>query len=133
MCVFSLFMPFLSVLFAFLSKNLLLMNLINRYVIFQQQSHCGKQIFDISRLFIQCNTHNCCKHMTGDVNIYSYACVSLLPPHSVIGVSNPLKNIPYFLPSPFLFLAKAPALNQQTVQDPPPFQAISSLYCFFFL
>ena len=38
--------------------------------------------FDISKLFIQCNTDNCCEHITGVMLIYIYmcVCVSLLAP-----------------------------------------------------
>ena len=39
-----------------------------------------KYIFDISKLFIQCNTDSCCEHITSGVNIYLYGCVSLLAP-----------------------------------------------------
>ena len=31
--------------------------------------------FDISKLFIQCNTDNCCEHITGVMLIYIYMCV----------------------------------------------------------
>ena len=41
---------------------------------------CGKYIFDISELLIQCNKDSCCKHITGGVNIYLYWCVSLVAP-----------------------------------------------------
>ena len=39
------------------------------------------QIFDISNLFIPCNTDSCCEYITGCVNIYLYGCVSLSAPH----------------------------------------------------
>ena len=56
-------------------------------VTFKKQKHCGKQIFDISELFIQCNTNNCCEHITGDVNIYLHGCASLLASECVVFVS----------------------------------------------
>ena len=44
--------------------------------------HCG--IFYVSIMFIQCNTHSCCEHIAGVVNIYLCCCVSLLAPmHAV--------------------------------------------------
>ena len=35
-------------------------------------------IFDISKLFIQCNTYSCCKPITGGADIYLYRHLSLL-------------------------------------------------------
>ena len=37
-------------------------------------------IFDISKLFIQCNTDSCFEHIAGSDNIHLYECVSLLAP-----------------------------------------------------
>ena len=39
-----------------------------------------KHVFDISKLFIQCNTHSCCEYITGSISLYLYGCVSLLAP-----------------------------------------------------
>ena len=44
-------------------------------------------MFDISKLFIQCNTHNSCEHITGGVNIYLYGCVSLMTPEFALCLS----------------------------------------------
>ena len=33
---------------------------------------------DISELFIQCNTYNCCEHIIGGDNMYLRGCVNLL-------------------------------------------------------
>ena len=53
-------------------------------MIFEKKRQCGKYIFDISELFIQCNKDSCCKHITGGVNIYLYGCVSLLAPECAV-------------------------------------------------
>ena len=37
-----------------------------------------EKTFDISELFIECNTDSCCEHITGGINIYLYGCVSPL-------------------------------------------------------
>ena len=39
-----------------------------------------KYVFDISELFIQCNTDSCCEHISGGAYICLYRCVSLLTP-----------------------------------------------------
>ena len=41
--------------------------------------HCKKQTFGTSDLFIHCNKHSCSEHIAGDVNIFLYGCVSLMP------------------------------------------------------
>ena len=58
--------------------------LLHKSVIFEKQRHYRtlyiKEIFDISKLFIECNTDSCCEHIAGGVNVYLYGCVSLLAP-----------------------------------------------------
>ena len=49
-----------------------------------KKRHCGKCIFYISELFIQCDKDSCCEHITSGVNIYLYWCVSLLAPECVV-------------------------------------------------
>ena len=53
-------------------------------VVFEEKRHCGKYIFDVSELFIQCDLDSCCGHMTGGFNIYLYGCVSLLVPECAV-------------------------------------------------
>ena len=50
-----------------------------KWVIFEKKRHYGKKILNISELFTQCNTDNCCEHITS-ANIYLNECVSLLAP-----------------------------------------------------
>ena len=47
-----------------------------KWVIFEQKRRYGKEISDISELFIQCNTDNCCEDIAGVVNTHLYECVS---------------------------------------------------------
>ena len=41
------------------------------FIIFEKKRHCGKWVFDISELFIQCNKDSCYEHITVVV-IYLY-------------------------------------------------------------
>ena len=50
---------------------------------FEKKRHCGKWIFDISELFIQCWKDSCSEHITGGVNICLDWCVILLAPECV--------------------------------------------------
>ena len=94
-CFAYLYHIFQYIFFFSQEKNLVLLNLINRYiksVTFEKQRHCGKLQSKflrsanyssnaiLSKLFIQCNTESCCEHITGSINIYLYACVSPLAP-----------------------------------------------------
>ena len=90
-CVCVLFIyTYLSVLFVFYRKNLVFLHQeiydFYKWAIFEKKIHCGKKIFDISKLFIQCNTDSCCEHITGGVNMYLYGGVSLLAPDRVVCV-----------------------------------------------
>ena len=53
-------------------------------MVFEKKRHRRKYIFDINELFIQCNKDSCCEHITDDVNIYLYGCVSLLAPECAV-------------------------------------------------
>ena len=86
-CVFCLGTPFLSVLFVFRRKNLVLLHLMNRYTLctsnFLKEKTLWKVIFWYQWI-IQCNTDSCCEHMAGGVNIHLYGCVSLLVPECAV-------------------------------------------------
>ena len=78
-CLFCLFTPFLSVLFILRRKNLVLLNLINRYMTKR------KDIVEIEFLVLvnysfKFNADGCCEHISSGVNIYLYGSVSLLIP-----------------------------------------------------
>ena len=79
-CVFCLFTPFLSVLFVFYRKNLVLLHLMNRLHFLQVNNFLkGKTLWKIIfwyQWIIQCNTDSCREHMTGGVNKHLYGCVS---------------------------------------------------------
>ena len=36
----------------------------------EKKRHYGKKILDIGEFFIQCNTDNCCEHITVGVDVY---------------------------------------------------------------
>ena len=76
-CIFA---SFLLVLFMFPRSNLVLQHLINRHdfykwIIFEKKRHSGKEIFDISELFIKFNKDSCFELITGGVSIYLSGCV----------------------------------------------------------
>ena len=48
--------------------------------------HCGKSIFDISKLFIQCNKDSSYEHRAIGVNTYLNGCVSLLVPECAVSL-----------------------------------------------
>ena len=85
-CLFCLFTPFLSVLFVFHRKSLVLLYLINRYMTSDEQMNNfwkKKKLWKVNfwyRWIIQCNPDSCWEHITGRVNVYLYGCVSLLAP-----------------------------------------------------
>ena len=85
LCVFCSSIPFLSVLFVFHKKSLVLLHLMNRYTtstiehFFKKENTFWKVNFWYQWI-IQCNTDSCCEYMAGDVNIYLYGCLSLLVP-----------------------------------------------------
>ena len=56
----------------------------NKRLNFKKQIHSRKLFFDISELFIYCNTHSCCEHIIGGVKIDLYECVSLLTPECAV-------------------------------------------------
>ena len=49
-------------------------------MVFEKKGHYGKQISDISELFIQYNKDSCYEDITVGVTKYLYGCVSLLAP-----------------------------------------------------
>ena len=92
--MFSSFIPFLPVLFVFHRKDLVLLNLISKYMISTSESFLkSKDIVNlfklniyISKSFMQCNTGSCCVCITGSVNIYLYVCISFLIPVCLVWV-----------------------------------------------
>ena len=82
--VFYLLILFLLLFFVFQGKNLVLLNLINRYVsnIWKAKTlgNSVKYIFDITELFTQCNRVSYCEDIKSGVYIYLYGCVSLQVP-----------------------------------------------------
>ena len=78
--VLCLLTPYLSIFYVFYEKNLMLLNLINRYV--TSTSHEFLKSKDIMepckvyfwywRIIHSVNTDNCREHITGGVNIYVY-------------------------------------------------------------
>ena len=85
-CMFCSFTPFLTVFFVLHKNDLVLWNLISRYITSNSEQFCkSKDIVDlckinfcIIKLFIQCNKGSCCVHITGGVNVYSHVRISLL-------------------------------------------------------
>ena len=83
--LFCSFIPFLLVFLVFQKKDLVLLNLISRYLTstreyFLKSIHIAglcKANFCISKFFIQCGTGSCCVHIRGALNIYSYMCESV--------------------------------------------------------
>ena len=82
-------LPFLSLFFVFQGKKLSAIESIQQICGFYKTVFFSKTkilwnsvrfIFDISKLFIQCNVHSCCEQMTDGVNINLYECASLLAP-----------------------------------------------------
>ena len=74
-CV-CLFIPFLSVLFVFHGRNLVLLNLwLSNFWKQKTLWNSVKINFKIIDLFIQHNTGSSYEHMTGGVNISLYSCV----------------------------------------------------------
>ena len=55
-----------------------------KWAIFKKQRHLERFVFDISELFIHCNTHNFCEYITGGVDTYLHGCVSLLTPECAL-------------------------------------------------
>ena len=67
------------------TEDLIMLNVISRYMtstgnFCKKQRHCRplKSKFCRSKLFIQCNTGNCCVYITDTVNIYIYVCINPL-------------------------------------------------------
>ena len=46
-----------------------------KWIIFEKKRHSGKEIFDISELFIKFNKDSCFELITGGVSIYLSGCV----------------------------------------------------------
>ena len=53
-------------------------------MVFEKKGHYGKQISDISELFIQYNKDSCYEDITVGVNKYLYGCFSLLAPECAV-------------------------------------------------
>ena len=87
--VLCLLTPYLSIFYVFYEKNLMLLNLINRYVTSTSQKLKKKKHKDIvepCRFLILANysfndrVHNrCCVYITGGINIYFHGCQSIGP------------------------------------------------------
>ena len=84
-CFVCMFTPYISELFVFHRKKLILLNLINWYVTSTSQwflnskdiAELCKVNFWYQKLYNECNT-NCCEHKTVAVNIYLYEYFILL-------------------------------------------------------
>ena len=54
---------------------------------FQKTKTLCKEIYDISKSFIQCSyASSCCQHITGGVNINLHGCVSLMVPECALSL-----------------------------------------------